>query len=212
MDFKVAGTSKGITGIQVDCKIKGLSLELIEKTLEMTKKARAIILEKMLAAIGAPREELSKYAPRVISLKIDPSKIGLVIGPGGKNIRGMIEETGAQIDIEDDGTVLITCVESEGGERAKKMIMDMTYEPKVGDVFLGKVVRLMAFGAFVEIVPGKDGLVHVSQISQQRVAKVEDVLNIGDEVVVKLVEKDDQGRLNLSMKAVTAEEKKKAQG
>jgi len=209
MDFKVSGTAKGITGIQVDCKIKGLSFEIIEKTLEMTKKARAIILEKMLAAIGAPRAELSKYAPRVISLKIDPSKIGMVIGPGGKNIRGMIEETGAQIDIEDDGTVLITCVESEGGERAKQMIENMTYEPRVGDVFLGKVVRLMPFGAFVEIVPGKDGLVHVSQISNQRVARVEDALAIGDEVVVKLMEKDDQGRLNLSMKIVTDEEKAK---
>jgi len=209
MDFKVSGTAKGITGIQVDCKIKGLSFEIIEKTLEMTKTARAIILEKMLAAIAAPRAELSKYAPRVISLKIDPSKIGMVIGPGGKNIRGMIEETGAQIDIEDDGTVLITCVESEGGERAKQMIESMTYEPRVGDVFLGKVVRLMPFGAFVEIVPGKDGLVHVSQISNQRVARVEDALAIGDEVVVKLMEKDDQGRLNLSMKIVTAEEKAK---
>ncbi|MFH1361841.1 MAG: polyribonucleotide nucleotidyltransferase [bacterium] len=209
MDFKVAGTAKGITGIQVDCKIKGLSIALIEKTLEITKKARAIILDKMLAAIKAPREELSEFAPRVIILKIDPSKIGMVIGPGGKNIRAMIDETGAKIDIEDDGTVLITAVDSEGGELARKKIEQMTYEPNVGDVFLGKVVRIMPFGAFVEIIPGKDGLVHVSQISQQRVARVEDVLNIGDEVVVKLVEKDDQGRLNLSMKAVTAEDKAK---
>jgi polyribonucleotide nucleotidyltransferase len=209
MDFKVAGTHKGVTAIQVDVKIDGLTLELIEKALNRAKEARSFILEKMQKSLSQPREELSPYAPRVISIQIDPEKIGLVIGPGGKMIKKIVEETDAKIDIEDDGRVLITAVDPEGGKKAQKIIEDLTYEPKVGEVFRGKVVRIMPFGAFVEIVPGKDGLVHISQISQKRIAKVEDVLNIGDEAVVKLVEIDDMGRLNLSMKAVTEEDKKR---
>ncbi len=177
--------------------------------MNQAKEARLFILQKMEEALSTPREELSPYAPRVTSVQINPSKIGLVIGPGGKTIKKIIEETGAQIDIEDEGRVLITAADPEGAKKAQKMVEDLTYEPKVGDVFLGKVVRIMPFGAFVEIVPGKDGLVHISQISPQRVARVEDVLKIGDEAVVKLVEIDDMGRLNLSIKAVTPQEKEK---
>ena len=209
MDFKVSGTKKGITGIQVDVKVDGLSYELIEKTLTQAKEVRLIILDKIEKAIAAPREELSRYAPRVISIQIDPSKIGAVIGPGGKNIKRMVEETGAQIDIEDDGRVLITAIDSAGGQRAQKMIEELTFEPKVGDLYKGRVVRIMPFGAFVEMVPGKDGLVHISQISQQRIARVEDALNIGDVVVVKVTEKDDMGRYNLSIKAVSTSERQK---
>ncbi len=209
MDFKVAGTRNGITAIQVDVKIDGLSYELIEKAMDQARYARMIILDKIQEAISAPREELSPYAPRVTSIKIDPSKIGLVIGPGGKTIKKIVEETGAQIDIEDDGRVLITATDPEGAKKAQKTIEDLTYEPKVGDVFKGKVTRIMGFGAFVEIVPGKEGLVHISQISPRRIAKVEDVLKVGDEAIVKLVEIDDMGRLNLSIKAVSPQEKEK---
>jgi polyribonucleotide nucleotidyltransferase len=209
MDFKVAGTTKGITAIQVDVKIKGLSYGLIEDALSRAKEARQVILEKMQEALASPRSELSPYAPRVTSIQINPEKIGLVIGPGGKNIRKIVEETGAQIDIEDDGRILITSADPVGAKKAQKTIEDMTYEPRVGDVFKGKVTRIMAFGAFVEIVPGKEGLVHISQIAPRRIAKVEDALKVGDEAVVKLVEVDDMGRLNLSIKAVTPEEKKK---
>lgn len=209
MDFKVAGTEKGITAIQVDVKIDGLSEDIIKQALKDAKENRLKILGIMKKAIEAPRQELSEYAPRVITLKINPEKIGMVIGPGGKMIKKIVEETGAKIDIEDDGTVLITAVDSEGGKKAQKMVEEITYEPKEGEIFKGKVVRIMPFGAFVEIVPGKDGLVHISQISQKRIAKVEDAINIGDEVIVKLVEIDDMGRLNLSMKAVSEEEKKK---
>jgi len=209
MDFKVAGTKKGITGIQVDVKVKGLSLGLIEKALKQAKDARMKILDKMLGAISAPREELSKYAPSVISIKINPEKIGAVIGPGGKMIRKITEETGAQIDIEDDGTVLITATDPEGGKRALKMVEDITFEPKVGDVYKGKVVKIMAFGAFVQIAPGKEGLVHISEIAPRRINKVEDVLKLGDEVIVKLKEVDDMGRNNFSIRAVTPEEKQK---
>jgi len=207
MDFKVAGTKNGITAIQVDVKIDGLSLELIEKTFEKARIARMAILDKMQAALNAPREELSPFAPRVMVVQIDPEKIGMVIGPGGKMIKKIVEETGAQIDIEDDGRVLITSADQDGAKRARRMIEDITFEPEVGHVFMGKVTRIMPFGAFVEIVPGKEGLVHISQISQKRIAKVEDALAVGDEVVVKLVEIDDMGRLNLSCKAVTEEER-----
>ena len=209
MDFKVAGTRDGITAIQVDIKTTGLSYDLIEKALNQAKETRMVILDKIEKAIAAPREELSQYAPRVITIQIDPSKIGMIIGPGGKMIKSIIEETGAQIDIQDDGKVLITGSDVEGTKQAQKKIENLTYVPKAGEVFKGRVVRLMAFGAFVEILPGKDGLVHVSQISNQRVAKVEDVLKIDDEVIVKLMEVDEKGRLNLSMKAVTDQDKKK---
>jgi len=209
MDFKVSGTRKGVTGIQVDVKTDGLSHDLIEKIFAQANEARNKILDKIESVIAKPRVELSEFAPRVSSLMIDPDKIGMVIGPGGKNIKRIIEETEAQIDIEDDGRVLITSANAEGAKKAEQIIRDMTYEPEVGAVFKGKVVKIMPFGAFVEMVPGKDGLVHVSQISNQRVAKVEDALKLGQEVYVKLVEVDDRGRNNLSMKAVTEEDKKR---
>jgi polyribonucleotide nucleotidyltransferase len=210
MDFKVTGTRKGITAIQVDIKIKGLSMEIIQQALEQAKEGRCFILDKMEAVIKNPRAELSPYAPRVISFKINPEKIGAVIGPGGKNIRKIIEDTGVQIDIEDDGTVLITTADAEAARMAKARVDEITFEPKPGDVFYGKVMRIMPFGAFVEITPGKEGLVHISEISPKRIAKVEDVLKIGDEACVKLVEIDDMGRYNLSMRAVTEEDKKRA--
>lgn len=209
MDFKVSGTRKGVTGIQVDVKIDGLDHDLIAKIFKQAHEARMKILDKIESVLKQPRAELSQYAPRVSSIMINPEKIGLVIGPGGKNIKRIIEETGAQIDIEDDGRVLITAADADAAKQAQKTIENMTYEPKVGEVFKGKVVKIMPFGAFVEMVPGKDGLVHISQISNQRIAKVEDALNMGDEVIVKLMEVDDKGRNNLSMKAVTEEDKKK---
>jgi polyribonucleotide nucleotidyltransferase len=212
MDFKVAGTKNGITAIQVDIKIEGLSYDLIEKAFKHAKEARLNILEKMAQAIAAPREELSPYAPAVIVLKIDPQKIGMVIGPGGKMIRKITEESGSKIDIEDDGTVLITSTDPEGGKKAQKMIEDLTFEPKPGEVYKGKVVRILNFGAFVEFAPGKEGLVHISEIAPRRIAKVEDELSIGDEVIVKIKEIDDMGRYNLSRKAVTPEDKEKLKG
>ena len=212
MDFKVAGTRKGITAIQVDIKIDGLSFELIEKALQKAKTARLFILDKMEAAIGSPRTDLSPYAPRVTVLQIDPEKIGMVIGPGGKNIKRIIEETGANIDINDDGRVLITANDPEGAKRAQQMVEDITFEPKAGSIYKGRVSRITSFGAFVEITPGKEGLVHISEIASRRIARVEDELSLGDEVVVKLIEIDDLGRLNLSRKAVSQEEKEKILG
>ncbi len=209
MDFKVAGTKNGITAIQLDIKIAGLACDLIDKALKQANEARMIILAKMGEVLSIPRQELSPYAPMVITLKIDPAKIGMVIGPGGKMIRKITEETGAKIDIEDDGTVLITAADPEGGKRAQRAIEDITFEPEVGAVFRGKVVRILPFGAFVEMVRGKEGLVHISEISTQRVAKVEDVMKIGDEAIVKVVEIDEMGRFNLSCKAVSPEEKEK---
>jgi polyribonucleotide nucleotidyltransferase len=210
MDFKVAGTRKGITAIQVDIKIKGLSFEIIERALQQAKEGRNFILDKMEEAIKAPRAELSPYAPRVITLKIDPSKIGAVIGPGGKMIRSITDETGVQIDIEDDGTVLITTADAEAAKIAKARIEALTFEPKVGDVFNGEVVRIMNFGAFVDLPGGKDGLIHISQLSDRRVAKVEDAVKLGQQVTVKVVEIDDMGRINLTLKGVTAEDKQRA--
>ena len=210
MDFKVTGTRKGITAIQVDIKIKGLSFEIIERALTQAKEGRLFILDKMEAAIAAPRADLSPYAPRVIAFKIDKEKIGAVIGPGGKMIRSIIEETGVQIDIEDDGTVLITTADSEAAKVAKKRIDDLTFTPKPGDVFKSKVDRIMNFGAFITLPGGKDGLVHISQIADRRIARVEDAVKIGQDVIVKVIEIDDMGRINLTMSGVSDEEKKRA--
>jgi polyribonucleotide nucleotidyltransferase len=209
MDFKVTGTRKGITAIQVDIKIKGLSHEIIERALQQAKEGRNFILDKMEEVIKAPRTELSPYAPRVITLKIDPSKIGAVIGPGGKMIRSITEETGVQIDIEDDGTILITTADAEAAKVAQARIEAITFTPKVGDVFKGEVVRIMNFGAFVELPGGKDGLVHISQLSDRRIARVEDAAKMGDELIVKVTEIDDMGRINLTVKGVTDEDKKR---
>ncbi|HTY12742.1 MAG TPA: polyribonucleotide nucleotidyltransferase [Candidatus Omnitrophota bacterium] len=210
MDFKVTGTRKGITAIQVDIKIKGLSFELVKQALEQAKEGRLYILDKMEAVIAKPRADLSPYAPRVISFKINPEKIGMVIGPGGKMIKSIIEETGVQIDIDDNGTVNITTSDPAAADAAKKRIDDLTFEPKVGDVFNSEVVRIMNFGAFCELPGGKDGLIHISQISPKRIAKVEDALKLGDKVIVKVVEIDDVGRINLTLKGVTDEDKKHA--
>ena len=200
MDFKVAGTVDGITAIQMDIKIKGLSKDILEKALAQAKKGRMFILGTMLQCIDKPRTEMSPYAPRIISFTIDVDKIREVIGPGGKMIRKIVEMTGAQIDIEDDGRVFVSSVGQEGGIKAEKYIKALVSDPEVGTVYTGKVTRLMTFGAFVEILPGKEGLVHISQLAAERVNKVEDVVKVGDEISVKLMEIDSQGRLNLSRK------------
>ena len=172
----------------------------MKKALEQAKLGRAFILSKMTESLAKPRQELSQFAPRVITLTVPIDKIGMVIGPGGKNIKRIIEDTGVQVDIEDDGRVFITGADVKGAERAKSIIEGMTAEAVVGKTYLGKVTRLMNFGAFVEIMPGKEGLVHISQLADHRVAKVEDVVKVGDEIKVKVVEIDEQGRINLSKK------------
>ena len=200
MDFKVAGTAKGVTAIQMDIKISGLSREILQEALEQAHKGRMHIMGSMLDTIAEPRQQMSQYAPRIITMKIDPDKIRDVIGSGGKVIRSIIEETGAKIDIEDDGTVFIASVEQEGAAKAQEIITNLTKEVEVGEVYLGKVTRLMAFGAFVEVLPGKEGLVHISKLAKERVENVEDVVNVGDEIMVKVIEIDKQGRINLSRK------------
>jgi polyribonucleotide nucleotidyltransferase len=206
MDFKVAGTKDGITAIQMDIKISGIDRAILSQALEQARLGRLFILDKMLAAIPKPRPELSAYAPRIITFEIDPDRIRDVIGPGGKMIRKIVEETGAEIDIEDDGRVFIAAVDAEAGAKAQEIIKRLTSDVEVGATYMGKVTRLMNFGAFVEVLPGKEGLVHISQLARERVAKVEDVVNVGDEILVKVVEIDKQGRVNLSRKAVLGEE------
>lgn len=206
MDFKVAGTSDGITALQMDIKIKGVSREVLEKALTQAKAGRLFILDKMLSAIEKPRPELSPYAPRIITASIHPDKIRDVIGPGGKTIKKIIEETGVKIDIEDDGRVFISAVDGEAGDKALKIIQSLTQDIEVGRIYNGRVTRVMDFGAFVEVIPGvlglngKEGLVHISQLAHNRVEKVEDVVKVGDEILVKATGVDKQGRLNLSRK------------
>jgi len=201
MDFKVAGTHKGITSIQVDIKNDGLTLQIIAEAFEKTRNARIEILDEiMLKAIAAPREELSEFAPKMIRMNIDPEKIREVIGKGGAVIQKITAETNTKIDIEDDGSVCIAAINSADGQRAKKMIEAIAKDPEIGDMFHGKVTRIMTFGAFVEFAPGKEGLIHISKLEDRRVAKVEDVLNVGDETWVKVIEIDDKGRINLSRK------------
>ena len=200
MDFKVAGTAKGVTAIQMDIKISGLSREILKEALEQAHKGRMHIMGKMLAVIDAPRDNMSPWAPRIITMNIDPDKIRDVIGQGGKVIRGIIEETGAKIDIEDDGTIFIAAVEEAAANKAIEIITNLTKEVEVGEVYLGRVTRLMNFGAFVEVLPGKEGLVHISKLAKERVENVEDVVNVGDEIMVKVIEIDKQGRINLSRK------------
>jgi len=199
MDFKIAGTARGITAIQLDIKIKGLSFDIVKDTFALAKTGRDSILKKMLETLPAPRADLSMNAPRVITFTINTEKIGMVIGPGGKNIKRIIEESGAQIDIEDDGRVFITSVDAEAAKYAQEQIMAIAADAEVGKIYHGEVVKIMPFGAFVEILPGKDGMVHISKLSKQRVAKVEDVVNVGDKVDVKVTEIDSQGRINLTM-------------
>ena len=208
MDFKVAGTTKGVTAMQMDMKISGITKEIFEAALEQAKRGRMHILDKMLEAIQEPRKELSPFAPRIITMEIDPDKIRDVIGPGGKTIKKIIEETGVSIDIEDDGKVFIAAVDVEAGQKAVRIIETLVRSVEVGSTYLGKVTRLMNFGAFVEILPGKEGLVHISQLALERVAKVEDVVKVGDEIMVKVTEIDRQGRINLSRKELLRSESK----
>lgn len=207
MDFKVAGTEKGVTAIQMDIKIAGLSQDILKDALEQARKGRLFILERMMQAISKPREELSPYAPRIITMTIDPEKIRDVIGPGGKTIKKIIDETGVKIDIEDDGRVFIAAIDGDAGQKALKIIEDLTKDVEVGKIYIGKVQRIMNFGAFVEILPGKEGLVHISHLAEERVGKVEDVVSVGDEILVKVTEIDRQGRVNLSRKEALRQQK-----
>ncbi|MEM7726281.1 MAG: polyribonucleotide nucleotidyltransferase [Cyanobacteria bacterium P01_A01_bin.45] len=198
MDFKVAGTDSGITALQMDMKISGLSLDVIAQAVNQAKGARLHILDKMLACIDQPREEMSPYAPRLLSIKIDPDMIGLVIGPGGKTIKGITEETGAKIDINDDGTVTISALDESRARKARGIIQGMTRKLNEGDVYVGRVTRIIPIGAFVEFLPGKEGMIHISQLADYRVGKVEDEVAVGDEVIVKVREIDNKGRINLT--------------
>ncbi len=206
MDFKVAGTEKGITAIQVDTKLKGLPEEAIRKAIHQAREARMFIIDKMLQVIPKPRKELSKYAPRIITMNIDPDKVRDVIGPGGKTIKKIIADTGVKIDTEDDGRIFIYASNVESGKAAQQIIEGITKEVQVGEIYLGKVNRIAPFGAFVEVLPGKEGLVHISKLANEHVNKVEDVVSIGDEILVKVTEIDSQGRINLSHKDAIKQE------
>lgn len=201
MDFKVAGTANGVNALQMDIKIIGVTLEIMKTALAQAKEGRLHILSKMAETIQTPREGLSVYAPRIVTIEIDPDKIRNVIGPGGKMIRKITEETGVEIEANDDGRILVVSPDAEANEKAVRMIREVTDEAEVGRIYIGKVKRIMNFGAFVEILPGIEGMVHISQLENRRVNKVEDVVNIGDEVKVKVIEIDSQGRVNLSRKA-----------
>jgi polyribonucleotide nucleotidyltransferase len=206
MDFKVAGTDAGITALQMDMKITGLPMEVIAKAIQQALPARIYILEEMLKAIDEPRQELSPYAPRLLTMKIDPDLIGMVIGPSGKTIKAITEQTGAKIDIEDDGKVIIAAVEAEKAEMARKMIFNITRKLNEGDVYLGKVTRIIDIGAFIEILPGKEGMIHISQLAEGRVGKVDDEVAVGDEIVVKIRGFDQKNRLNLTRLGIHPDE------
>ena len=202
MDFKIAGTSEGITALQMDTKLKGVGFDVLEQALAQARRARLVILDTMQSTIAASRTEISRYAPRIYRIQVNPDKIGTVIGPGGKTIRGITEETKATIDIDNDGTVLIGSPDEQSARRAIEIIENLTRDVEVGEVYTGKVTRLMDFGAFVEVLPGKEGLVHISELADYRVASVGDVVKVGDEIMVKVVEIDRMGRINLSRRAV----------
>jgi polyribonucleotide nucleotidyltransferase len=205
MDFKVAGTKKGITAIQMDIKVQGITVQIMREAMEEAKKSRYFIIDKLAETIPQPRTELSKFAPRMIVVQINPDKIKDVIGPGGKVINKIIEETGVEkIDIEDDGKVFITALDGESADKARAIVESITKDVVVGETYMGEVTRIINIGAFVKILPGKEGLVHISQLAPTRVEKVEDVVKVGDEVMVKVMEIDGQGRINLSRKAVLA--------
>ncbi len=205
MDFKVAGTSKGITAIQLDMKARGIPQDRIVETLAQAKTARMDLLEAMNSVIAEPRSELNEHAPRLLSIQIDPDKIGKVIGPGGRSIKAIQEETGATLDIEDDGSVFIACIDAKGAEAARDAVEAIVEEVKVGKIYKGKVVSIRDFGAFVEILPGQDGLCHVSELDDSYIKNVEDVCKLGDVVDVKVINIDDQGRVKLSRKAAMKE-------
>jgi len=205
MDFKVAGTATGITAIQMDNKVGGVTRDVMRQALHQARDARLFILEVMQKALEEPRKEVSLYAPRIVTLRIKPDKIRDVIGPGGKVIRGIVEETGCKIDIEDDGTVRIASADSVALEKAINAIQGITAEPEIGKIYKGKVRKVVDFGAFVEIMPGTDGLVHISQLSDKRVRRVEDFLNEGDEVMVKVLDVDRSGKIRLSVREAQQE-------
>jgi polyribonucleotide nucleotidyltransferase len=200
MDFKVCGTEKGITAIQMDIKIEGLQREVVEKALSQAKEARLHILSKMHEALAEPRADLSQYAPRIVTVKVKPDKIRTIIGPGGKMIKAIVDQTGCSIDVEDDGTVSIASPDRGSIDKAMEIIRTLTHVPDVGEVYKGRAVRIEAYGAFLEIAPGKDGLLHVSEMDWKRVENVEDVVKLGEELEVKIVEVDREGRIRLSRK------------
>lgn len=206
MDFKVAGTDSGITALQMDMKITGLTMDIVAKAIQQALPARLHILDKMLATIAQPRRDLSPFAPRLLTMKIDPEQIGLVIGPGGKTIKSITEQTGSKIDIADDGTVTIAAIQARKAEKARDLIFNMTRKLKEGEVYLGRVTRIIPIGAFVEVLPGKEGMIHISQLAERRVGKVEEELAVGDEVVVKVREIDNKGRLNLTRLGIHPDE------
>lgn len=206
MDFKVAGTDTGVTALQMDMKITGLSMDTIAKAIEQARPARLHILEKMLQTIDKPRAELSSFAPRLLTIKIDPDQIGMVIGPGGKTIKSITEQTGAKVDIEDDGTVTVSAIDGEKAKRAVNIIQGMTRKLNEGDVYAGRVTRIIPIGAFVELLPGKEGMIHISQLADYRVGKVEDEVSVGDDVIVKVREIDNKGRINLTRLGIHPDE------
>ncbi|MEE9471183.1 MAG: polyribonucleotide nucleotidyltransferase, partial [Gemmatimonadota bacterium] len=206
MDFKAAGTSKGITALQMDIKVKGVTAQILKEAFEQARVARLHILDAMNAAIPAPRENLSPHAPRMLVLQIDKEDIGAVIGPGGKMIRSIVEKTGATIDIEEDGRIFIASVDEKAANEAMRIVKQIVEKPEVGKIYDGKVVSIREFGAFVEIIPGKDGLLHISEIAPHRIERVEDVLKEGDIIKVKVVSQDDQGKLRLSKRAAEGHE------
>jgi polyribonucleotide nucleotidyltransferase len=203
MDFKIAGTETGITSIQMDIKIEGLDLKIMKEALAQAREGRLHILGEMKKALAAPRDELSPYAPRIVTMMINPEKIGDLIGPKGKTIRGIQEETGAELTVDDSGTVTIAAVGGEAMERARQMVAAITAEPEVGGIYEGTVKSTTAFGAFIEIMPGTEALLHISEMRHQRTERTEDVVKKGDTVKVKLIDRDERGRLRLSMKALT---------
>ncbi len=206
MDFKVAGTQNGVTGVQLDLKVRGVTLDICREALEKAREVRLDILRTMLETIDKPRPEISRHAPRLIQIRINTEKIGKVIGPGGKIIRGIEADTGARVEIEDDGTVTISSVDAAAAEKAQKIVESLTVEAKPGQIYTGKVVTIKPFGAFVEILPGQDGMCHISELADKRVEKVEDVVKVGDTVRVKVISVDESGRIKLSRKAVLKEE------
>ncbi|MFO0974465.1 MAG: S1 RNA-binding domain-containing protein [Phycisphaerae bacterium] len=206
MDFKVAGSGVGITGVQLDLKARGIRQELIVQVLERARVARLAILREMINALRAPRPNISQYAPRLLTIKINPEKIGRVIGPAGKGIRGIEATTGAKVDISDDGTIHISCLSADGAQQARDIIEAIAEEVKVGKVYTGKVASIKEFGAFIEISPGQDGLCHISELSSDYVGKVTDVCKVGDVMRVKVIAIDEHGRVKLSRKVVLREE------
>ena len=212
MDFKVAGTKRGVTAIQLDMKVKGISFDVVRSALDQAKEARIQILKVMEDAISEPRAEVSDYAPRIIKITIPVDKIGAVIGSGGKTIRGIQEATGATVDIQDNGEILIGAVDGEASAKAVQMIEDLTKDAEVGQIYTGKVVKILDFGAFVEILPGKDGMVHISELANYRVPSVEDVVSLGDEITVIVKDVDPGGRISLSRKALLTDEDNSSEG